>query len=103
MNKENYSKIKKYLEGRIENQVDAANPRHHLKTLAVYFAVVTGSRPNEAAYVVLHKRFSANVAATNERWCRIDYAATMGPEATKTHLDYVWLMPHKRNWFVELV
>ena len=55
MNKENYSKIKKYLEKRIMNQ-DDANPRQRLKSLALYFAVVTGSRPNEAAYVVYNKK-----------------------------------------------
>ena len=55
MNKENYSKIKKYLEKRIMNQ-DDANSRQRLKSLALYFAVVTGSRPNEAAYVVYNKK-----------------------------------------------
>ena len=103
MNKENYRKIKKHLEGRLHTATDANNPDRNLKTLALYFAVVTGSRPNEAAHVVYNKHIYTNDKPTNERWGVIDYAATMDKGSTKTGVDYVWLIPSKRNWFVDKV
>ena len=82
---------------------DALASRKWIKYLAVYFAVVTGCRPSEAAHVIFYKTIEKNDRALNKRWGPIDNMATMVSSATKTHKYYTWLIPRKRNWFVKLV
>lgn len=107
MGKVHYSKIKKYLELKLRKssreEIKTIGAKGWVKYLALYFAVVTGSRPCEAAHVIMNKKFYPNKGATNERWGRIDYKATMTERLTKTHRNYIWLIPSKRNWFVNFV
>ena len=106
MKKDNYTKIKKHLEVILKGQSKeeiAALGTSWIKYLAVYFAVVTGSRPSEAAHVIFYKTIGKNDRALNKRWGKIDNMATMVSKATKTHKHYTWLIPRKRNWFVKLV
>ena len=81
MRKENYTKIKKCLESRLkeqpEEEIAALGAKKLLEYLSVYFAVVTGCRPSEAAYVIYNKTMRKNDRATNKRWGTIDYMATM--------------------------
>ena len=74
MKKDNYTKIKKHIESKLKGKSKeeiAALGSSWIKYLAVYFAVVTGSRPSEAAHVVFHKTFEKNNRALNKRWCLI--------------------------------
>lgn len=89
MNQVNYRKIRDYLEVRLKKPIHAAdtdkNDYQRLKSLALYFAVVTGSRPNEAAWIIYHKNIKVNDGkATSIRWGTFTYIAEMPQTATKT-------------------
>ena len=81
MRKENYTKIKKHLESKLKEkpaeEIASFCAKNLIAYLAVYFAVVTGCRPSEAAHIVYHKKIVKNELSTNKRWGPIDYMATM--------------------------
>ena len=95
MKKENYTKIKKEIESKIKNRSEKdifGLGFSWLKYLAVYFAVVTGCRPSEAAHVIYYKTIGINDFTLNKRWGPIDNAAKMDT-TSKTRKDYIWLIP----------
>ena len=73
------------------------------KDLAIYFAIITGCRPMEAAYVVYNKSIHDNDQLLNKRWGKIDYMATVEHYVTKTHQLYRWLLQREENFIVPLI
>ena len=62
--------------------------------------LITGCRPNEAAYLVHAYSFQSN-DYPDFRDC--EWKATMPAELTKTRLDYKWRIPTDMNLVVALV
>jgi hypothetical protein len=109
MDKGYYSTIKRHIEKTLKDpkaakKLAAHDPSLYLRMLAVYFGLVTGARPNESAFVVQNKKLFLNDRCTNKRWKdEINYMATMDKLETKTSKHYTWLIPSKRDWFVDAV
>ena len=67
---------------------------------AVYFQLLTGCRPSEAAYITLTKKsFRRNTYPDFEG----DWVAFMPKSETKTSLDYKWDIPQSANTAVKLL
>ena len=66
--------------------------------LATYFALETGCRPSEAAYLVLNSSFKAT---TEVNGC--DFIAIVPASLTKTGKKYRWAMRSKVNIAINLV
>ena len=52
--------------------------------------------------MVINKPIFPNDTATNLSWGKFDYKVTMPSDETKTRVDYCWLIPVKKNWFITL-
>lgn len=120
-----YTQVKRYLETVLRGKCKGELPEKvkrsaletrknltaagHLRHLAIYFAVVTGSRPSEAAQVVYHRRLHEADGSVRYEWEErlgrpTGYTATLGAQETKTRMQtYRWFLPEKRNWFAKLV
>lgn len=69
-------------------------------TLALYFVFLTGCRPQEAAYVVHHKKVRQN--PYYDFADRAAFIAETPADFNKTDRDYVWLVPLYDEVFVAL-
>ena len=109
MDRATYHKIEEYLRkflvGEAGRKLEEGGKAVFARYLAVYFALTTGARPNEAAYVVYNKALNPLAAdrLLPPVWGEFDWEATMPGDSTKTRQDYGWLIKKKRNWFVEMV
>lgn len=63
--------------------------------LAIHFLLLTGCRPQEAAYVVIHKTIVKNDYFVRNYPCK--FKATSPIDANKTEMDYFWLLTPKAN------
>ena len=61
---------------------------------------MTSCRPSEAAHIVYKNSLRRN-DYPDFKDC--DFVATMPKEVTKTHLDYKWPIPRKKNLVVDLL
>ena len=64
----------------------------------MFFALETGCRPNEAAYLVLNNSFRRISSLEN-----CDYLAIVPPSAAKTRIRYKWAMRRAASAAVKLV
>ena len=67
----------------------------------VYFLLLTGCRPNEAAFLVLTKKSFQRNDYPAFKDC--DWKATIPAEYTKTAVEYKWGIPKRANNFVKLL
>ena len=61
----------------------------------------TGCRPNEAAYVVVHKTYKKNTIKLKH--ASFEHQATAPKEITKTRRNYFWLLPKEFNAFLTVL
>ena len=73
------------------------------KYLAIYFVIITGCRPNEAAHIVYNKLYEKRTNSIYERWGKINYIIKMSQYYTKTEFDYKWYLQSKDDIFINVL
>ena len=73
------------------------------KYLAIFFLMITGCRPNEAACVVFDKTVKKYTGYTHVTWDKISYIATVTADLTKTKRDYRWHLKNDDNIFYNVL
>ena len=72
-----------------------------LKILAVLFIAITGCRPKEAAWVVIHGKTKPNMV----QYTRCNYSheirMPIAEASTKTNVDYRWLIDERFGYFID--
>ena len=63
--------------------------------LGIYFLVITGCRPVEAAHVVFNKTIEQFNETYYEEWGKPAYKALASDTMTKTKKTYKWLLTSK--------
>ena len=69
--------------------------------LGVYFQLITGCRPSEAAYLILTKNSFQQNDFPAFKGCT--WKATIPKEYTKTKVEYKWGIPPRANFFVKVL
>ena len=74
-----------------------------IKILAVQFLAITGCRPNEAAWVVIHGEFKPCMINYHGYNAPVQVIMPQAEAGTKTSIDYTWLIDSKYGYFVDAV
>ena len=107
MSETDVNRMKSHVRARLvafDKGKDTSTPKNELvKYLAIYFQLISGCRPNEAACVMFDKTVKKYHGWSHFTWDKIDYIATVSEDLTKTKTDYRWLLKTVDNVFYNVL